>query len=286
MHASYREARIPEHRQSVVGNGTPNPDGAYISAQAALFVHSGIETVPYLNLDLDYFDHPKTIRLMGLLGPGSAEYPLRLWCYCGKYHTEDGQLMNYSASEIESVCKWHGEPGRLVEALLKVRFIEKQDDGYVVHDWLEHSGHLSVLKRRAKSGAKERWKRYASSNANSGSKHLLASDLAMLVECSIFIDKVGIDKKVLEEFLEDRRERRRPVTKRALKLLLKELEKLKVNGNDPTAVVEQSIMNGWQGVFKLKTEHESSDERWARIEKNLAERERHEKERTGGDQKT
>ena len=63
----------------------------------------------YLNLDPDYFNHPKTIRLIGLLGVGAAEYPIRLWCYCAKYHPVDGLLRGYSDVEIESAASWRGE---------------------------------------------------------------------------------------------------------------------------------------------------------------------------------
>lgn len=115
--------------------------------------------MPYLNLDLDYFEHPKTRRLVGLLGRGSEAFPLRLWCYCGKYHPGDGRLSDYSVQEIESVLCWYGQPGQLIEAMVKVGFIHKDSKGYYVHDWLTHSGHLSAFKERATKGAKARWEK-------------------------------------------------------------------------------------------------------------------------------
>lgn len=89
----------------------------------------------YLNLHLDYFDHPKTKRLIGLLGKGAEVIPIRVWAYCGKYHARDEKLAGYSAQEIESVIGWWGEEGKAIEALLKVGFIEKKDNQYVVCDW-------------------------------------------------------------------------------------------------------------------------------------------------------
>lgn len=149
--------------------------------------------MPYLNLDLDYFSHPKTNRLIGLLGRGSEAFPLRLWCYCGKYHPGDGRLSDYSVQEIESVLGWCGESGKLVQALLKVGFLHKDTKGYYVHDWLEHEGHLEALKERAKTAAKARWNKYrqvnnsqqvidvdkentyATSNAQASPKHCLTN---------------------------------------------------------------------------------------------------------------
>jgi hypothetical protein len=43
-------------------------------------------------------------------------------------------------------------------------------------------------------------------------------------------------------------------TARAQELSLKSLERLHADGNDPTAVIEQSIERGWTGLFPLKTQ--------------------------------
>ena len=113
--------------------------------------------MPDLNLDLDYFTHPKTQRLIGLLGKGAEVLPLRLWCYCGKYHTEDGRLTGYSAREIESLVGWWGDPGVLVDALIKVRFLEGEEENYLCHDWAERNGHIQALKERNQKAAKSRY---------------------------------------------------------------------------------------------------------------------------------
>lgn len=128
--------------------------------------------MPYLNLDLDYFNHPKTVRLVGLLGKEAEVLPLRLWCYCGKYHCVDGKLSGYSPQEVESAVGWWGKPGEMVTAMVKVGFLEAEVDGFLVHEWVDHSGHLRVFKERAKAGAKARWEQIsnASSNAKSGVK--------------------------------------------------------------------------------------------------------------------
>ena len=121
--------------------------------------------MPYLNLDLDYFSHPKVMRLMGWLGFDAVVYPIKLWCYAGRYHQEKGIFDNYSPTEVETVLGWHGENGKLVDALVKFNFIEKTATGYMIHDWIDHAGHLAVFKKRAKTAAKQRWKAYATSNA-------------------------------------------------------------------------------------------------------------------------
>lgn len=113
--------------------------------------------MPHLNLDLDYFEHYKTKRLVGLLGRGAEVLPIKLWRYCGKFHCEDGRLTGYTEQEIESIVEWWGKPGECIGALLTVGFLEKDDVGYFVHDWLEVQGHIKALKERNSKNAKSRW---------------------------------------------------------------------------------------------------------------------------------
>jgi hypothetical protein len=132
----------------------------------------------YLNVDLDFYNHPKTVRLVGLIGPHAGDHVIRLWCYVGKYHSTDGEMRSYNTSEVESAARWAGTPGQLLEALIKVGFLEPMlkhakgaekgalagdegaklgDGGYRVTDWLQHQGHLKFFKIRAKMAADKRW---------------------------------------------------------------------------------------------------------------------------------
>lgn len=116
--------------------------------------------MPTLNLDLDYFEHPKTKRLVGLLGRGAESLPIRLWCYCGKYHRKDGSLSAYSSEEIEALVDWRGQKGKAIEALAKVGFVDEVDGVFVIHDWHDHAGHLEALHVSARHAAKKRWERF------------------------------------------------------------------------------------------------------------------------------
>lgn len=122
----------------------------------------------YLNLDFDFFDHPKTRRLRGIVGHGAETYILRIWAHCGKFHPDDGILSGYSVPEIEEIAGWKGESGKCLEALLKVGMLElcqstclgtcsSNASEFKVHDWEDHQGHISMLKDRAKAGARARW---------------------------------------------------------------------------------------------------------------------------------
>lgn len=57
---------------------------------------------------------------------------------------------------------------------------------------------------------------------------------------------------VLKDFVEMRKTMRKPLTARAMKMILNDLDKLAVDDRTKIAIVEQSIKNSWQGVFHLK----------------------------------
>lgn len=128
----------------------------------------------YLNLDLDYFDHPKTKRLVGLLGRGSDVLPVRLWCYCGKYHAETGTMTGYSPTDLESLIGWWGQPGKAVDALVRLGFLETAGAGFQVHDWDKINGHIAAFKARAQAGAKAKWAK-AKADAQAMLKHSLSN---------------------------------------------------------------------------------------------------------------
>jgi len=67
-----------------------------------------------------------------------------------------------------------------------------------------------------------------------------------------FILPDWIDKDTWGAFLEMRKKKRAVPTERAKQLLVKELGKLRGEGNDPNEVLNQSIMRNYTGVFPLK----------------------------------
>ena len=70
----------------------------------------------------------------------------------------------------------------------------------------------------------------------------------------IFIDK-NVDDKLKEtfvEFIKSRKLNGKKMTNRALELSIDKVRKMSDNVNTQIAIVEQSISNGWQGLFPLK----------------------------------
>lgn len=68
-----------------------------------------------------------------------------------------------------------------------------------------------------------------------------------------------LDEKTWEEFKLHRKNIKKKMTPQAEKLTIKKLDKFRQSGNDPTSVLEESIANGWQGIFELKEKSKIKD---------------------------
>jgi len=73
-----------------------------------------------------------------------------------------------------------------------------------------------------------------------------------------FIIPNWVPKEIFKEYKKMRQKIRKPMTDRAIELAIKKLETLKSEGHDPKKVLEQSILNSWQGLFPLKEEYKPS----------------------------
>jgi len=235
--------------------------------------------MPSINIDLNYLDHPKVQKLVGLLGEGSELYPIRLWIYCGKYHMKDGRLNGYSEAEIESIAKWRGEHGKMLQALLNVGFVKSDKNGYFIHDWNEHEGHLQIYKKRGELAAKERWKDKAKNkinlkndnefiNASSIAKNNLsiAVSNAKAVQSSTVQSIQNINVKIPLEFepirkeielwLEYKKERKETYKSASLSALWSWLQKIEPDMRAES--INFSIASSYSGIYKPKQNSISS----------------------------
>lgn len=60
-------------------------------------------------------------------------------------------------------------------------------------------------------------------------------------------------------YVEMRKAIKKPLkTDRAMNLAINTLERLRADGNDPGAVLDQSTLHGWQGLFAVREERRST----------------------------
>lgn len=61
-----------------------------------------------------------------------------------------------------------------------------------------------------------------------------------------------VDPEAWAGFVEMRKKIRHPLTARAAELVVKELDKLRATGADPTTILDQSTRNSWRDVFPIR----------------------------------
>jgi hypothetical protein len=119
----------------------------------------------WFELDVDFHQHQKTVALqVELRNPTAEAYVSRIWAYC-YHHAIDRFEGPAAVATLEHAANWRGKTGRLVSALLAVRYLECDGETLVAHGVKERLGpHL-----RAKASAAERQRKHreriASDNA-------------------------------------------------------------------------------------------------------------------------
>ncbi len=72
----------------------------------------------------------------------------------------DGELDGISPRMIARAAQWEGEPEDFMNALIEAGFIDKTDDGLIIHDWYDYAGKL--VERRIAERERSRQRRVAS----------------------------------------------------------------------------------------------------------------------------
>lgn len=115
--------------------------------------------LPWMKVWGSVIDHHKTVELAEELHvqvATSIGYLVMAWWWT-KQNYPDGRVRSPIAPLlIEKACQWRGKKGRLVEAMIKVRFLDLAPDGLDIHDWGEHQGKVVEQAERDRIGALER----------------------------------------------------------------------------------------------------------------------------------
>lgn len=173
-------------------------------------------------------------------------------------HTPQGYMPN----AIDLLCRMVGRCDEMHFAkhskIVLDRFKVTPDGLFLYHPkMVEQVERLSQVSEKrsevGKKGADKRW----NSNCHKSPKQLPTdsdSD-SELVSISRFTLPIWIPEKAFKDFVEMRRIKRQPLTQRAKELAVKKLETLMNAGNDPEAVLNRSVENGWTGLFPLEEKH-------------------------------
>jgi len=221
--------------------------------------------------------------------PWPVAQTLLSWEFLDPTEEEKGQ----KKYKIAVTCGMTGDdvkPDFVIGLLLDAGIWEVVDGGYMIHDYKDYQlSKQQVIQRR--ESAKERMHQIRSPevranivrtsqeitekfnaptplpiplpNPNSLSKSKKEKSGAK----APFVLPEWVNKELWDGFLEMRKKAKASPTRHALDLLIRDLEKLKAEGNDPGDVLEQSIKNSWKGLFAIK--NGGSDGKYGKSRTNL-----------------
>lgn len=91
-----------------------------------------------IRLSVDFWDHPKTIKLEKRLGFDGPRCLQRLWMWAAN-NRPNGVFYDMDSEDIEIAAKWEGDPGLFIHALLELKWAESDGEVISLHSWQERN---------------------------------------------------------------------------------------------------------------------------------------------------
>ena len=104
-------------------------------------------------------------------------------------------------------------------------------------------------KQAKEKQVKEKEKEKSGASRTSGAKRTCMGDYDLVINANITDDAI---KEALHEFIRMRKMIKKPLTVRALELLIKKLQRMSDNSETQLELLNQSIMNSWQSIYPLE----------------------------------
>lgn len=158
-------------------------------------------------------------------------------------------LGNVAFSLRKSVPKTH----ELLQVLISAGLLESVENGWKPHNWDARQFKSDVSTERVKRFRKRHETVTATapeSDTESEQRHIKKKPpAASLVG---FVLPPWVPETAWAGYLELRKSKRAPNSDHAKNLVIKNLNKLRLEGEDPGAVLDQSVTRGWTGLFPTK----------------------------------
>lgn len=102
-----------------------------------------------IRLNIEFWDHPKTVKLERRLGIQGVKCLQMLWFWVAK-NVPDGDLSHMDAEDIEIAARWDGDQGVFFETLTSLRWIDLDGEKKCLHDWEEHNPWAAEAESRSR----------------------------------------------------------------------------------------------------------------------------------------
>lgn len=181
----------------------------------------------YSIIDTAFPDHRKVRWLERLLSEQKATVVGRLVMLWGwaLSNAEDGFVAEQDAWLLEDAAGWAGDTGVLIDALVKVRFLEPSTTGYILHDWSNHGGRVI----KARDNARERMR----ANRAKAKKGKHSENVRRTFATNVGTNEIGTNQPAQEaaciEEAASVQEEATPEQRRAARAFLTEAQRLDVD---------------------------------------------------------
>jgi hypothetical protein len=219
----------------------------------------------WIKMRADLFTHPKVVRMSSALKADALRTVgglMSVWCLFDA-HSTDGLLEGYTPEVLDDHLRWSG----FATAMQGVGWLAvDHNNGLSLPEFDTHNGQSA--KRRAQDADRKREDRKASASEadkkrtrEEKRREEISPSLRSGVDtpkraASFDPSSVELPECVSAEdwarWCADRSKRRKPVTPEAAKLQLAKLVAFMADGHLPKDVIDNSIANGYQGLFAPK----------------------------------
>ena len=107
----------------------------------------------WIELHAELLTHPKLIRLSNKLAIEMTHafgVVASLWAWAALYAVE-GDLTKHERFEIAKGIGWSGSADELIDALIYARFLDKEGDRLLIHNWSKRGVRLIMQSRKRQS---------------------------------------------------------------------------------------------------------------------------------------
>lgn len=107
-----------------------------------------------IRLDVEFFNHPKTVKLERALSFEGIRSLLKLWIWAAK-NRPDGDFQGLDNDDIEIAAQWGGSQGELLSELVKIGWLDEyitEQTGptfYKLHNWSYRNGWVADSMNRS-----------------------------------------------------------------------------------------------------------------------------------------
>ena len=101
-----------------------------------------------IRIDVEFFSHPKTVKLERRLGLEAVKALMILWTWAAR-NRPDGDLAGLENEDIEIAAGWTGELNKLAPTLNALGWLDGEPGTFRLHQWQEHNPWVAEMQSRS-----------------------------------------------------------------------------------------------------------------------------------------